>query len=214
MPCWYCGIRLKKGGPAMKTKDHVVPKSQGGKWTVDACLRCNAAKKDMSLEEFRQLCGGTEFWGEMKTRLEDTKTAWLVKEDMPNLTTPPTFMPNLSKIVKFTHANKTKKEINKELNTPTACLPRPLLGTRFGGFTVVRRITGKWEVQCMCGAIEYRTSKAVLNTANTFDACVECRKPIGKLKSDIFKEFGVDVTWEDCFRHIYEPHLETIKEKY
>lgn len=53
--CWYCGDELQSG---TATVDHVIPKSRGGCGlqhnTVYACRRCNAAKDDMMLEEFRE----------------------------------------------------------------------------------------------------------------------------------------------------------------
>lgn len=60
--CWYCGIKfskpIEKGyWPEKKTRDHVIPRSKitrgVPKLTVPCCLRCNIAKADMSLEEFR-----------------------------------------------------------------------------------------------------------------------------------------------------------------
>lgn len=48
-----------------KTKDHVVPKSQGGTRTVEACNLCNRLKRDMSLDEFRaKQVEGALFYGE------------------------------------------------------------------------------------------------------------------------------------------------------
>lgn len=65
--CWYCGVRLR-----MKdvTQDHVVPRADGGTSRrsniVAACRSCNAAKGDMSLEEYRErVCRGDWFWGEL-----------------------------------------------------------------------------------------------------------------------------------------------------
>ena len=53
--CWYCG---GKGG----TRDHIVPKSHGGKNHVSnyrpACLWCNVAKGNRTTEEFRQWIRG------------------------------------------------------------------------------------------------------------------------------------------------------------
>lgn len=71
MPCWYCGASLKGG---KRTRDHVVPKSKGGRQTVDACRACNNRKADMSLEDFRKLLfeaqGGIgEFWSEKRERI-------------------------------------------------------------------------------------------------------------------------------------------------
>lgn len=63
--CAYCGERGGKGG---LTVDHVEPLSLGGPDTpanmLPACWRCNQAKRDMRLEEFRAARGGGAFWFE------------------------------------------------------------------------------------------------------------------------------------------------------
>jgi 5-methylcytosine-specific restriction endonuclease McrA len=59
--CFYCGrsVRVWKQEmyatppPDMRTKDHVVPQSKGGKKTVVACRSCNDEKRDMTLDEYR-----------------------------------------------------------------------------------------------------------------------------------------------------------------
>jgi HNH endonuclease len=225
MPCFYCGVRLRKGGIFQKTKDHVVPKSKGGVWTVDACLKCNQAKKDMSLEEFRALRGGIEFFGEMRERLVNEATSWIVEapEDLsvvhyqqkhvaPQTIQRPRYdtSVDLSKIKTYTRNAKTKQERKDVAHYTDANRPPDLYGVRFGAFIVTRRLVGKWEVQCICGAIDHRSTKAVLNPANTFDACVDCRKPVGKLRSDIYKETGIEVSWEDCFQHIYGEFINAV----
>lgn len=72
--CWYCGIRTVLPLPDGRhnsdgrTTDHVQPTSRGGgnrMNTVDCCARCNGAKGDMTLHEFRKVCGGGLFWGEL-----------------------------------------------------------------------------------------------------------------------------------------------------
>lgn len=62
MPCYYCerefgSIPLNTILPLRKTKDHILPKSKGGKHknnTVDCCHKCNGIKSNKSLEEFRE----------------------------------------------------------------------------------------------------------------------------------------------------------------
>lgn len=214
---FYCGIRLKKSGPAMKTRDHVVPKSQGGIWTVDACLRCNAEKKDMSLDAFRRLRGGIEFFGEMRERLVNEATSWIVEgpEDenvvhrqmhrvVPQIVQRPVYEStvDLSKITQYTRAAETKQ------GTAKSPLRSDLLGIKFGALLVVERIAGKWVVECICGAIEHRSTKAVLNPANKSDSCEDCRRPVGRLRTDIWHEFGVELAYEDVFQHVYGAYLE------
>lgn len=209
MPCWYCGIRLRKIGSAMRTKDHVVPKSRGGRKTVNACLKCNAKKKDLSLEEFRALRGGIEFWGERTARLEAEKIGWIYEFDAAkNTITPveyerPFYTPTVEKVNIYPVATRTKQETKAVQNYTASNFPPDLVGVQFGAFTVLRRLTGKWEVECMCGAIDHRSSKAVTNPANSFDCCEDCRKPLGKLRSEIYKTTGVELSWEECFKQIY-----------
>lgn len=55
--CFYCGrpIWKSKSHPYTEhsfTRDHVIPKSKGGKHTVPACLGCNWDKVCLSLEEY------------------------------------------------------------------------------------------------------------------------------------------------------------------
>ncbi|MDZ7711748.1 MAG: HNH endonuclease [Rhodovibrio sp.] len=60
--CWYCGIAIYKrdsnGGHDQYTVDHLVPKSKGGTGKLDnlvaACRRCNAAKNNRTVEEYRE----------------------------------------------------------------------------------------------------------------------------------------------------------------
>ena len=52
--CHYCGMFTKQ-----PTRDHVVPKSKGGRLNTDnvviACVHCNANKADRSYDEFMSL---------------------------------------------------------------------------------------------------------------------------------------------------------------
>ena len=61
--CWYCGERLTyvEGAPVKEmdfTIDHVKPVAHGGgnemENLVPACKRCNSAKGDLTLDEFRR----------------------------------------------------------------------------------------------------------------------------------------------------------------
>lgn len=68
--CWYCGSILKHvpGHPRRPTRDHVVPRSRGGRGPnnyVAACYACNHRKKALPLDEFRRRYGGGLFWGEL-----------------------------------------------------------------------------------------------------------------------------------------------------
>lgn len=69
--CWYCGVKLQghdSKASTFRTRDHVVPKSGGGRGStnyVEACLGCNQKKGILSLDEFRRALGGGLFWGEV-----------------------------------------------------------------------------------------------------------------------------------------------------
>lgn len=69
--CWYCGRELqvsREGEPDFATRDHVRPASRngkGGRNLIPACRSCNSMKKDRTLDEFRDACGGGLFWGEL-----------------------------------------------------------------------------------------------------------------------------------------------------
>lgn len=71
--CAYCGKTL--GDREWEcTFDHIVPKSKGGTREENninpACFGCNQMKKDLSLEEFRQVRGGGLFYFEQKAVYE------------------------------------------------------------------------------------------------------------------------------------------------
>lgn len=44
--CPYCAepMTLEKGKPNSATREHIIPKSQGGKMLVAACANCNHEK--------------------------------------------------------------------------------------------------------------------------------------------------------------------------
>lgn len=195
MPCFYCGVRLRKSGSAMKTKDHVVPKSKGGTWTVDACLICNGAKADMSLEQFRQKRGGIEFYGEMCARQEYEKTAWIYDfshEKKDNNPVPPS---------KYSSVAAVMRTISNYLPHGVP----DLRGVKFGLFTVLKwKGKGRWEVLCVCGSKEPRSTRAVRNPENKLDACVGCRIRAGELRHDFLVSTGQDISLKVCFQYLYE----------
>lgn len=49
--CYYCGkdITARK----LRTKDHVTPKSRGGRMTCPCCHECNQLKGNLKFEEYR-----------------------------------------------------------------------------------------------------------------------------------------------------------------
>lgn len=68
--CFYCGAQLTRNN---FTRDHLLPKSRGGKAKVDSCNVCNERKGSKTLLEFRVDFLGSEtakFPGEAKRELE------------------------------------------------------------------------------------------------------------------------------------------------
>jgi hypothetical protein len=52
--CFYCGRDMTDcTKDAIRTKDHVTPRSLGGKLKVPCCLECNKLKGQLKLEEYR-----------------------------------------------------------------------------------------------------------------------------------------------------------------
>ena len=62
-PCAYCGLKMvssqARGDIRQATRDHIIPRSQGGSLKrsnrVHCCARCNFHKADMSLEDWLTL---------------------------------------------------------------------------------------------------------------------------------------------------------------
>lgn len=70
--CWYCGVQMVPVGlsPVRQTRDHIVPRANGGtdEWwnCVPCCRACNRRKGVLSLEEWRLVgpANGGKFWAE------------------------------------------------------------------------------------------------------------------------------------------------------
>ncbi len=76
--CYLCGCQmtLNGNGKAKATREHVTPKSQGGKLTKIACLWCNGIKGNMSLEQFVLKFGKQHPWNKCIT----THTTLIVRK--------------------------------------------------------------------------------------------------------------------------------------
>lgn len=66
--CWFCGCIIF---PSINASiDHNVPLSRGGSSNLynllPCCVKCNSRKRDFTLEEYRERCGGGPFWGELQ----------------------------------------------------------------------------------------------------------------------------------------------------
>jgi hypothetical protein len=49
--CFYCGVDMEgcKNGPNQRTKDHLKPRSRGGRLKVPCCRSCNGKKGSLKL---------------------------------------------------------------------------------------------------------------------------------------------------------------------
>lgn len=63
--CVYCKRQLTQAGTGQSTsltRDHFVPKSQGGRITYACCLACNNLKGDMLPWEWREFTDANPQW--------------------------------------------------------------------------------------------------------------------------------------------------------
>lgn len=71
--CFWCERHLEgseSGSSVAFTRDHVVPRSQGGTSTVPCCRACNNLKGDMLPDEWRAyMRANPEWWKLYKRRL-------------------------------------------------------------------------------------------------------------------------------------------------
>lgn len=62
-PCTYCARAMTISlGALYPTRDHVEPRSLGGKITVWACYTCNHVKRDMTERQWAIYRGTHDFW--------------------------------------------------------------------------------------------------------------------------------------------------------
>jgi len=77
--CYYCGVQLTREN---KTKDHRIPRSQGGQGgpnLVACCMRCNNLKRDMPAEVF---------WSMLEAHVgkeKDTMGCYMNNEDVARM---------------------------------------------------------------------------------------------------------------------------------
>lgn len=63
MPCAYCKRTMDPTSPdLMPTRDHIHPRSKGGRRIVWACWTCNHMKGDMTLEQWTSLMAAHPRW--------------------------------------------------------------------------------------------------------------------------------------------------------
>jgi hypothetical protein len=63
--CTYCRREMVAYSLTHPTRDHVVPRSKGGKRTVLACATCNHMKGDMMPNEWQEFMSRFPFWWTM-----------------------------------------------------------------------------------------------------------------------------------------------------
>lgn len=76
--CAYCGVKLdweKNGdGKQRASRDHVIPKSNGGRVTIPSCVSCNKAKANRSAAEFLS----SKYFAQ--NRGKRSKTEWSLRD--------------------------------------------------------------------------------------------------------------------------------------
>lgn len=82
--CVYCDRRTqspeRKKTKVSATRDHVTPKSQGGRAWVLACLQCNGLKGDLSPAQWATFMHMHPFWWRTFTTNAEVKAALLAIE--------------------------------------------------------------------------------------------------------------------------------------
>lgn len=65
--CFYCGSGPEKHEGFVR--EHIHPRSKGGKATVPACTPCDKDKQNYTLDEFRRLRSVDKFFGENQVEI-------------------------------------------------------------------------------------------------------------------------------------------------
>lgn len=88
--CPYCQRTMVKRHPSLQpTRDHVVPRSQGGRATVLCCLDCNRIKADLlPLAWSAFMLANPEWWRLSRNDIRRRKRLLIVTEDTPPLALP------------------------------------------------------------------------------------------------------------------------------
>ena len=73
--CVYCRREMVKGTDTHPTRDHIVPKSRGGKEMVWCCTKCNHAKGDMSPSEWQWFRLNFPMWWRFPGRIKNAVRA-------------------------------------------------------------------------------------------------------------------------------------------
>jgi hypothetical protein len=69
--CAYCERVLESTrslSNVRATRDHVEPRSRGGRETVWCCRRCNTLKADLSIEEWRGFMAANPEWWRLNSK--------------------------------------------------------------------------------------------------------------------------------------------------
>ncbi len=83
--CTYCNRALLAPGRAKrsKTRDHVMPKSAGGRKTVLACRHCNNLKGDFYPEQWQRIMADhPQWWSKFHTRTDLLKAEATRRNDL------------------------------------------------------------------------------------------------------------------------------------
>lgn len=70
-PCAYCWRSMTFTVPGRRpTRDHIHPKSQGGRMTVWACESCNNMKGDMTQDQWSKFMASNPRWWNIRSRFD------------------------------------------------------------------------------------------------------------------------------------------------
>jgi hypothetical protein len=88
--CPYCQRIMVKRHPSLQpTRDHVVPRSQGGRQVVICCLDCNRIKADLlPIAWSAFMLANPEWWRLSRNGIRRRKRLLIVAEDTPPLALP------------------------------------------------------------------------------------------------------------------------------
>jgi hypothetical protein len=79
--CTYCRREMVPYSNTHPTRDHVIPKSKGGRKTVWCCTKCNNAKGDMLPEEWQRFMQDFPDWWKIAGREAAGRKAILARRN-------------------------------------------------------------------------------------------------------------------------------------
>lgn len=83
--CTYCKRELVAYSATHPTRDHVMPKSKGGRKTVWCCFKCNNAKGDMLPAEWERFMRDFPNWWAVPGREAKGRRVILAAREKPKM---------------------------------------------------------------------------------------------------------------------------------